>query len=133
MKRIILPDYSGVRFEFDDGLPSYTLYVADMHDTNQRRMTCAGIIQRVGDEAAISKSAENGYKVTDAMRREAVAGLGDHYRSGSIEWSPKAKAKTAPQNPHIAAIAVKRGCSYEEAMKWFAAKLQAELDVDIAE
>jgi len=127
MKKVILPDNSGVRFEFDDELPSYTLLVADMAEVNQRRMACAGIGQRIGDNAAIQKSAENGYKVTDAMRRAAVVELGDFYKSGSEDWSPKAKAKSAPMNPHIMAIAEKRGCTYEEAQAWFTAKLMAEL------
>lgn len=127
MKKVILPDNSGVRFEFDDGLPSYTLLVADMSATNKARMACAGISQRLGDNAAIQKSAENGYKVTEAMRREAVVELGDFYKSGSEDWSPKAKAKAAPLNPVILQIAEKLNISYEEAQAKVAAQFLADL------
>ena len=82
-----------------------------------------------GDCAAISKSAENNFTVTEAMRHAEVLRSVNHHEGGG-EWTMRA-AKAAPQNPHIAAIAVKRGCSYEEAMEWFAAKLQAEMDADI--
>jgi len=126
MKKVILPDNSGVEFQFD-GLAPVIVKLADMAEVNRQRMACAGSSQRIGDNAAISKSAENGFRVTEAMRREAVMELVDHYRSGSEEWSPRAKARGPSYNPHIQAIAEKKGCSYDEAMVWFNAKLEAEL------
>ena len=126
MKKVILPDNSGVRFEFD-GLASYTLLTRDMAEVNRDRMACAGISQRVGDKAAIAKGPENGYKVTDAMRREAVVELGDFYKSGSLDWSPNAKAPRETFNPHIQTIAEARNCSYGEAQVWFVKKLLAEV------
>lgn len=127
MKKVILPDNSGVEFQFD-GLTPVIVKLADMAEVNRQRMACAGISQRIGDNAAIAKSAENGFRVTEAMRREAVMELVDHYRSGSEEWSPRAKARGPSYNPHIQAIAEKKGCSYDEAAAWFQAKLMAELD-----
>lgn len=126
MKKEILHDRSGVEFTFE-GLQPVIVKLADMAQVNRERMACAGIAQRIGDNAAIAKSAENGFKVTEAMRRKAVLELVDHYRSGSEEWSPKAKAKGPSFNPHIQAIAEKKGCSYDEAQAWFNAKLMAEL------
>lgn len=126
MKKVILPDNSGVEFQFD-GLAPVIVKLADMAAVNRQRMACAGISQRIGDNAAISKSAENGFRVTETMRREAVMELVEHYRSGSEEWSPKAKARGPSYNPHIQAIAEKKGCSYDEAAAWFQAKLMAEL------
>ena len=129
MKKVILPDNSGVRFEFD-GLASYTLLTRDMAEVNQDRMACAGISQRIGDNAAITKGPENGYKVTESMRRAAVVELGDFYKSGSEDWSPKSKAPRETFNPHIQAIAEKRNCSYAMAQAWFTEKLLAELADD---
>ena len=131
MKKVINSGAQAVTFQFD-GLADVVLRMSEVTPANATYAMLHGFAARIGDNAALSKLAENGFVVTEARRREAVMELVDHYRSGSIEWSPKAKAKAAPQNPHIAAIAVKRGCSYEEAMEWFAAKLQAEMDADIA-
>ena len=131
MKKVINTATRTVEFTFE-GLPPVLFDTSMVTAANRDYAMLHGFAARIGDNAALSKLAENGFVVTEARRREAVMELVDHYRSGSIEWSPKAKAKAAPQNPHIAAIAVKRGCSYEEAMEWFAAKLQAEMDADIA-
>jgi hypothetical protein len=132
MKKVINAVNQTVTFTFDGGLDSVVLRMADVTPANATYAMLHGFAARIGDNAAIQKSAENGYRVTEDMRREAVLELVNHYRSGSEDWSPRAKAKSAPMNPHILAIAQKRNCTYEEAMAWFSATLQAEMDAELA-
>ena len=112
-------------FKFD-GLADVVFDPTRVAGENRKRAEMAGWSQRIGDNAAIQKSAENGYKVTEAMRREAVLELVEHYYSASDEWSPRAKTKdrvTAQSfNAAIQMIAELRGCSYDEAKVWFDAK-----------
>lgn len=117
-------------FKFDGDLAPIVFDPTRVAGDNRVRAEMAGWSQRLGDNAAITKGPENGYKVTEAMRREAVMELVDHYYGESTEWSPKAKAKGPSYNPHIQAIAEKKGCSYDEAAVWFQAKLMAELTAD---
>ena len=126
MKKVINSGAQAVTFQFD-GLADVVLRMSEVTPANATYAMLHGFAARIGDNAAISKSAENGFVVTEAMRREAVMELVDHYRSGSIEWSPKAKAPRETFNPHIQAIADRRGCSYAEAQVWFTEKLMAEL------
>ena len=130
MKKVINATAQTVTFTFDGELAPIVLAMSQVSPANATYAMLHGFAARVGDNAAIQKSAENNYTVTEAMRREAVAELVDHYASGSADWSPKAKAKTEKLNPHIAAIAQKRNCTYEEAQAWFNAKLMAELDAE---
>jgi len=128
MKKVINAATQSVTFKFDNGLDDVTLRMSEVTPANATYAMLHGFAARIGDNAAIQKSAENSYTVTEAMRREAVMELVTHYRSGSEDWSPKAKAKAVAHNPHIQAIAEKRNCTYEEAMAWFNAKLMAELE-----
>jgi hypothetical protein len=130
MKKVINAAAQTVTFTFDGDLLPVVLRMADVSPANATYAMLHGFAARVGDNAAIQKSAENNYTVTEDMRREAVLELVNHYRTGSEDWSPKAKAKAAPLNPHIMAIAQKRNCTYEEAQAWFNAKLMAELDAE---
>ena len=129
MKKAIVAATGCVEFTFE-GLDPVVFDTGVVSAENRQYAMLHGFAARIGDNAAIQKSAENGFKVTEAMRREAVLELVEHYRSGSKEWSPKARARTASFNPHIQAIADKRGCTYEEAMAWFNAKLMAELNAE---
>ena len=131
MKKVINTAARTVTFTFDGELAPVVLDTAVVTQANRDYAMLHGFAARIGDNAAIQKSAENGYKVTEDMRREAVLELVNHYASGSTEWNVKAKAKAAPMNPHILAIAQKRNCTYEEAMAWFSAKLQAEMDAEL--
>lgn len=126
MKKAINTATRCVEFTFD-GLDPVIFDTTVVSAANRDYAMLHGFAARIGDNAAIQKSAENNYTVTEAMRREAVMELVDHYRSGSVEWSPRAKAKGPSYNPHIQAIAEKKGCSYDEAAAWFQAKLMAEL------
>jgi len=130
MKKVINAVAQTVTFTFEGGLESIVLAMAQVNPANATYAMLHGFAARVGDNAAIQKSAENNYTVTEAMRREAVQELVDHYASGSADWSPKAKAKVEKLNPHIFAIAQKRNCTYEEAQAWFNAKLMAELEAE---
>ena len=130
MKKVINAQAQTVTFTFEGELAPIVLAMSQVSPANATYAMLHGFAARVGDNAAIQKAAENNYTVTEAMRREAVAELVDHYTSGSADWSPKAKAKTEKLNPHIAAIAQKRNCTYEEAQAWFNAKLMAELDAE---
>ena len=131
MKKVINTAAQSVTFTFEGELAPVVLSMSQVSPANATYAMLHGFAARIGDNAAIQKSAENGYKVTEDMRREAVLELVDHYASGTTEWNVKAKAKSAPMNPHILAIAQKRGCTYEEAMAWFSAKLQAEMDAEL--
>lgn len=126
MKKAIDAVTQTVTFTFE-GLAPIALRMSEVSPDNATYAMLHGFAARIGDNAAIQKSAENNFVVTEAMRREAVLELVDHYKSGSKDWSPKQRVKTVAQNPHILAIAAKRECSYEDAQAWFTAKLMAEL------
>jgi hypothetical protein len=133
MKKVINAVAQTVTFSFD-GLAPVILDTAKVTPANREYAMLHGFAARIGDNAAITKSAENGYRVTEAMRREAVLELVEHYQSASVEWNTRSSASRRETfNPHIQAIAEKRNCSYGEAMAWFSAKLQAEMDADMAD
>lgn len=92
----------------------------------RERAMVHGFAARIGDNAAIQKNADNGFTVTEAMRREAVLELVTHYEGGAETWETKAR-KSAPINPAITKIAELRKCTYAEAQAWFNEKLIAEM------
>lgn len=87
-----------------------------------------GWMQRLGDNAAISRKQKDGtvIDVTEQMRRDAVLELVNHYESGTTEWNLKT-ARGPSQNPTILAIAAKRGCTYAEAEAFLAAQFLDEM------
>ena len=127
MKKVIITSTQTIKFDFD-GLDSVTLNMADVTPANATYAMLHGFAARIGDNAAITKSAENNFTVTEAMRRDAVLEMVNHYTSGSIEWNLKPAARKPAFNPAIQAIADKLGKTYEEAMAWYNAKLMAELE-----
>ena len=130
MKKAIDTARAAVVFKFD-GLEDVVLDTTRVAHANKTYAMLHGFAARIGDNAAIQKSAENGFKVTEAMRREAVLELVDHYHGASDEWDVKRSAtKRETFNPHIQAIAEKRGCDYAAAQAWFNAKLMAELEAE---
>ena len=127
MKKSINAVAQSLTFTFD-GLDPITLAMAQVSSANATYAMLHGFAARIGDNAAIQKSADNGFVVTEAMRRAAVLELVNHYASGSADWSPIArKTPKVAYNPAIQAIADKLGKSYEEAMVWYNDKLMAEL------
>ena len=126
MKKVI--DGLVVRFEFT-GLEPVVFDASRVAGANRERAMMHGFAARIGDNAAIQKSAENGYTVTEAMRREAVLELVDHYHGESDEWSPKKASgpRAAPQNPFVVELAKRLGITYDEAMAKLAAQAMAEM------
>lgn len=115
-------------FTFEGDVPPVTLAMDAVSRENQERAAVHGMLQRLGDAAALSRNEANGFTVTEAMRRAAVAELAAHYASGTKDWNVRtAVGKPAPQNATILAIAAKRGCSYVEAEAYIAERMLAEL------
>ena len=129
MKKTINAAAQSVTFTFD-GLEPVTLNMRDVSPANATYAMLHGFAARIGDNAAIAKSAENNFTVTEAMRRAEVEAMVNFYADGAnVDWNVKTKAAPkAAFNPAIAAIAAKLGKTYEEAMVWYNAKLMAELE-----
>ena len=129
MKKSINVQTRSVTFTFD-GLEPITMEAEKMSAANYDYACLHGLAARIGDNAAITKSAENNFTVTEAMRRAAVEELVTFYENpDNKDWNVRATGPKKPAfNPAIQAIAEKRGCTYEEAMTWFNAKLMAELE-----
>jgi hypothetical protein len=128
MKKAINVVNQSVTFTFDGELAPVTLAMSDVTPANATYAMLHGFAARIGDNAAISKSADNGYVVTEAMRREAVLELVDHYKSGSEDWNLKASARKAPLNPVFLAMAEKFNITYEEAMAKVSAQFLADVE-----
>lgn len=141
VKKIINPAEGTITFKFDipadatdearAALAPITFDPAKAAPNNRAYAELHGWSARIGDAAALSRNAENGHKVTEAMRRAEVAAMVEHYEGGSTDWNvrgPGAGKKAAPLNPIILAISQKMGCSYEEAQAKVAAQFLAELD-----
>jgi hypothetical protein len=141
MKKTINTQTRSVTFTFDgyqdkDGnvvnwaLAPVTLGMADVSPANATYAMLHGFAARIGDAAAIAKSAENKFTVTEAMRRAEVEAMVNFYANAkNMDWNQRVAVgpKKAAFNPAIQAIAEKMGKTYEEAMIWFNAKLMAEL------
>lgn len=127
MKKVINAQERTVTFTFEGGLAPVVVHADRLSAPMQAYAVLHSIGHRVGDNAAIPKSAENGYTVTEAMRRAAVLQMADHMQSGTDAWDMKAGPRSAPLNPAILKLAERLNKTYEEAQAWFAAKLEAEL------
>lgn len=142
MKKTINTAAQSVTFTFDGykdkegavvnaALADVTISMRDVSSTNATYALLHGFAARIGDNAAIPKTAENNFTVTESMRRAEVETMVNFYSNvENVEWNQRVAAgpKKAVFNPAIQAIAEKRGTTYEEAMVWFNAKLMAELD-----
>lgn len=126
MKKTISINAQSVTFSFD-GFAAVTLAMADVTPENARYAMLHGFAARIGDNAAIQKSVENNFTVTEFMRREAVLELVQHYTSGSVEWNTKVAERKPAQNPTILAIAAKMGLTYTEAEAEIQRRMLAEL------
>jgi len=129
MKKTINTAAQSITFTFD-GLEPVTLAMSQVSSDNATYAMLHGFAARIGDNAAIAKSAENGFTVTEAMRRAEVEKMVAFYADAdNKDWNMRVAAgPKAVFNPAIAAIAAKLGKSYEEAMVWYNAKLMAELE-----
>ena len=124
MKKVFNEVDQSITFTFTD-LDSVTIRLGDVTPANQRYAALAGIGHKVGDNAAFSKA---DYPiVTEAMRRDAVQEMVDHLTT-SDSWDVTVrKAKVAPVDPVVQAIATKLGKTYAEAQAWYQAKMLADL------
>ena len=129
MKKTIDTAARSITFTFD-GLDSITFNAEKMSAANREYAELHGMAARIGDAAALTKSAENNFTITEAMRRDEVAAMVTFYEDPTNpHWNMKvATPKAAPINPAIQAIATKLGKTYAEAMAWYNAKLMAELE-----
>ena len=85
MKKVINAQAQTVTFTFEGELAPIVLAMSQVSPANAAYAMLHGFAARVGDNAAIKKSAENNYTVTEAMRREAVAELvAEHARIGNV-------------------------------------------------
>jgi hypothetical protein len=127
MKKSINAASRTVMFTFE-GLAPVVLDVAKVTDANRNHAMLHGFAARIGDNAAITKGPENGYKVTEAMRREAVLELVNHYESGSLEWNVRSTTPKAPAlNAYVLELAQRHGVSYDVMMAKIAATALDEL------
>ena len=129
MKKTINTAARSITFTFD-GLDSITFNAEKMSAANREYAELHGMAARIGDSAALTKSAENNFTITEAMRRDEVAAMVAFYEDPTNPyWNMKvATPKAAPINPAIQAIATKLGKTYAEAMAWYNEKLMAELE-----
>lgn len=127
MKKVI--EGTRVVFTFEGGLEPVVLDAAAMSPEVRERAMLHGLLARLGDAAAIPRQqGDVVVTVTEAMRREAVGRLAEHYASGTKEWNLGGRgARVERANPTIAAIAEKRGCTYAEAEAWLAGDFLASL------
>ena len=127
MKKSINEAGRTITWTFDGGLEPVTFNAGSASTECQDYAILHGFAARIGDNAAITKSKENGFVVTEAARRAAIVEMVDHYASGAAQWNLKASARAPAQNATIAAIAAKLGVTYEEAQAKVAAQFLAEL------
>ena len=124
MKKVINTVAQSVTFTFDGDLAPVVITCDTLSDDVILHAQLHGIAQKIGDNAAISKSADNGYTVTEAMRRAAVVEMAEQLRGGA--WNAKREgANMATAQSLKAAIEViveLTGCSIEEATAQIAAK-----------
>ena len=126
MKKVINAAAGSVTFVFE-GLTSVTLNISEVTSQNRAYAELHGFAARIGDAAALTKSAENNFVVTESMRREAVIEMVEHYISGTADWNLRVSARKPAQNPTIMAIATKLGISYTEAEAEIQRRMLAEL------
>lgn len=111
MKKLIDNAAGTVTFTFEGGLDRVVFDATVLNDETRLHAMLAGCSHKIGDNAAISKSEENGFTVTEAMRRDAVMQMVEQL--GRNEWNVKTRAPT--RHPSIVKLAAKWGCTYEEA------------------
>ncbi len=128
MKKSIDTVLRTVTFTFD-GLEPIVMYADQLSEANRNYAVLHGLAARIGDAAALTKSAENNFTVTEAMRRAEVEALVKFYENkDNLDWNVKVRTAKVVFNPVIQRIAEKKQCTYEEAAAWYNEKLMAELD-----
>jgi hypothetical protein len=99
MKKVINVADQSVTFTFD-GLAAITIAITAMSEENRVYAALHGMAARIGDNAAITKSVENNFTVTEAMRRAEVATMVEFYsNAGNHDWN--VKVATGPRKPAL--------------------------------
>lgn len=127
MKKIINTEARTVTFTFDGDVAPVTCDASKLSKSNADYAILFGLGHRIGDNAAIPKSKENNFTVTEAMRREAVVEMCEHLESGTDEWNLKASARKAPLDATILKIAEKQGITYEQAQLMIAERFLSDM------
>ena len=130
MKKVLNVIDQTVTFAFGDDLAPVTLAMRDVSPANATYAMLHGFGARIGDNAAIAKSPENNFTVTEAMRRAEVVGLVEFYANAdNLDWEQR-KA-TGPRKPAInptwAKMAELSGRTYEAIAAEMAERDIAEL------
>lgn len=113
MKKAIIE--GKITFTFD-GLEPVVFDHEKVSDKMRDAAETHGWMARLGDNAAISRKQKDGtvIDVTEAMRRDAVLELVNHYESGTEEWNLKTAAGPR-ENKFIRDLATRKGITYQEA------------------
>ena len=114
-----------VNFTFDGAEP-LTLDTTKAHESDKHIAMLMGFSDKCRDAAAIPKTLENNYTITEAMRRAAIAPMVERFEKGEASWNIRV-AKTPAENPVIRKIAEKRGITYTEAQALIAEQFLNEL------
>jgi hypothetical protein len=107
-----------IDFMFDDGAEHVLTFDADrVHSALHNEAEMYGWNTRLTRAGALSTkdSKGNARVVTEAMRRDAVKTLMEHYHGGADTWSMKVSACAPGENPAIQALAAAMGLTYAQA------------------
>jgi len=129
MKKTIDTATQTVTFTFTD-LEPVTLAMRDVSPANATYAMLHGFAARIGDNAAIAKTAENGFTVTEEMRRAEVENMVKFYANAeNTDWNMRVAAgpRKAPQSPAIMALATALGMTYEQCQAKLANDAIAEM------
>jgi hypothetical protein len=121
MKKLI--DGTKIVFSFE-GCEQVIFDATKASEQNRAYAIMHGFQARIGDNAAIQKSAENGYVITESIRREAVLELVTHYEDpAQTNWNLRAAGpRVTKLNAHVVKYAEAAGLTYEQAMEKIAQK-----------
>ena len=121
MKKRIDMLTKSVIYTFDEGLDPVTQRLDAVTKPNQDYAALHGLAARTGDHAAISRSAENGFTVTERMRRAAIVEMVEHL-STSDDWNMKPKGERVKTAEQIAALQAENAKLMAQLQELLAAK-----------
>jgi len=100
MKKVLNVIDQTVTFTFGDDLAPVVLAMKDVSPANATYAMLHGFGARIGDNAAIAKSPENNFTVTEAMRRVEIASLVEFYaNTDNPDWEQR--KSTGPRKPAL--------------------------------
>ena len=113
-----------INYTFDE-LEPVILNVPKLSDDVLEYAQYHGLMSNTRDAAALSRKQPDGsiITITEAMRRDAIKARVDYLESGATEWERKGGKRAPTQNPTIAKIAERMGCTYAEAEAEVARKM----------